>query len=318
MFRGSESEKRSAADGPWLPMGLSFLSGMAEAQRRRLPIMAVQAFLDDSGNVGQHKWFVLAGWMATVEQWAAFSEDWQRCLDSNPRIAHFKLNEAVSCEKGEFRHWREDARDQKLVALARVIRRHQPMAVFYATAIEPLMAARASWPKPLSNPIFWAYQSSIHIVCHELFSSGQRERFEMFFDENSRLAPSLKLWYPVLRAVLEEEERLALMPVEPLFRDDKRFLPLQAADLLAGVLRQGLSGETSRLWSVVETELSGCPIAGHSVLNTEEQIDAFEARMKELSLSEPPPKSFSRFLAKFREVFGESSVVGDYPVDDEP
>src|SRR5262245_17278239 len=98
--------------------------------------MPMQAFVDDSGNKGQHKWFVLAGGIASMEEWAAFSDDWQRCLDSAPRIAYFKLNEAKGRRKGEFRNWSAALRDEKVRQLARIIRRHSPLGIYYAVELD--------------------------------------------------------------------------------------------------------------------------------------------------------------------------------------
>jgi hypothetical protein len=55
--------------------------------------MALQAFIDDSGR-GQHPAFVLAGWIASPEQWAEFSDEWKRVLHQSPRIEFFKMGQA--------------------------------------------------------------------------------------------------------------------------------------------------------------------------------------------------------------------------------
>jgi hypothetical protein len=55
--------------------------------------MALQAFIDDSGR-GQDPAFVLAGWIASPEQWAEFSDEWIRILHQSPGIEYFKMQEA--------------------------------------------------------------------------------------------------------------------------------------------------------------------------------------------------------------------------------
>ena len=63
--------------------------------------MPIQAFIDESGGKGQGKVFTMAGWLGRAEQWALFSTEWQRCLQSTPRIAYFKMSEATSLS-GQF------------------------------------------------------------------------------------------------------------------------------------------------------------------------------------------------------------------------
>lgn len=78
-------------------------------------------------------------------------------------------------------------------------------------------------------------------ACYELIEQGVKERFEIIFDENVILGPRVKRWYPVFRSQMEPEER-AIMPIEPIFRDDEQFVPLQVADLLAWLIRRERAG----------------------------------------------------------------------------
>ena len=50
------------------------------------------AFIDDSRSE-DGRFFVLAGFIATAEKWATFSDQWQELLDMHPRLARFKMNE---------------------------------------------------------------------------------------------------------------------------------------------------------------------------------------------------------------------------------
>ena len=75
----------------------------------------------------------------------------------------------------------------------------------------------------------------MNAACLELWDLGWRERFEMIFDENLIFGPRAKHLYPMLKACaeLQEPQASGLLPIEPLFRNDRDFLPLQAADLFA-------------------------------------------------------------------------------------
>jgi len=53
--------------------------------------MAVlKAFIDDSGSGSDSPWYVLAGYLGTVEGWDSFDGQWEQVLHEPPRIEYFK------------------------------------------------------------------------------------------------------------------------------------------------------------------------------------------------------------------------------------
>jgi Protein of unknown function (DUF3800) len=56
----------------------------------------LKAFIDDSGSGGDSPWFVLAGYVGTVEAWDAFEQSWRTVLDVSPKLEYFKASEAES------------------------------------------------------------------------------------------------------------------------------------------------------------------------------------------------------------------------------
>jgi hypothetical protein len=69
--------------------------------RERVEYVALQAFIDDSGQPGGC--FVLAGCMASAEQWAAFTSEWEALLQSHGTLSgrpcsryHFKMAEMLA------------------------------------------------------------------------------------------------------------------------------------------------------------------------------------------------------------------------------
>lgn len=203
----------------------------------RVPI---QAFVDDSGNKGSTRHFVLAGLISHSDDWAAFSNEWAACLATKPSINVFKMGQAAS-RSGEFYRWTEEMRDAKLLALAKIINRHVKIVTWSVIDLE---AHADTWAerlaKPHSETYFWPYHCTIMAACFALWDSGWRERFEIIFDEQVVFGPRARAWYPVLKEVVahREPEAAAIMPVDPLFRSDTDFLPIQAADLFAWCLRK--------------------------------------------------------------------------------
>src|ERR1051325_425351 len=65
--------------------------------------------------------------------------------------------------------------------------------------------------------------------------------FEIVFDEQVIFGPRAKMWHPVIRESVKQREPEAyqIMPVDPIFRSDLEFLPIQACDLVAWINRRG-------------------------------------------------------------------------------
>lgn len=244
-----------AAPDAWASPGFSFLSGLPEQERRRRKLMPVQVFADESGGQGHSGHFVMASLMADAESWLAFSQEWSVCLQQTPAIRYFKMTEAVGLN-GEFHRWSESARNDKLRSLARVINRY---VNFYIHSIIDLSAFNDVWKKlrlvGSRDPYFWPFQNTMLAAGYILLDYGLRERFEMIFDEHVIFGPRAKVWYPVLREMIriKDPELYPILPVDPLFRSDDEFLPLQASDLFAWCAReQADGGENSFDWLLAE------------------------------------------------------------------
>jgi len=77
--------------------------------------MPIRAYIDDSGG-GVGPVFVLAGYIATAEQWAAFSDEWQAILDMKPAVKRFKMSEAAN--------WSDQQWKERLPLFYRAIENH--------------------------------------------------------------------------------------------------------------------------------------------------------------------------------------------------
>ncbi len=291
----------------WLPAGLEFLSGLPDESRRRRRILALQVFVDDSGGRNQGNWFAMAGLMCPAEEWAAFSEEWSACLNESPRIQYFKMHQAAKL-KGEFSGFTKQQRDDKLRTLLRIINQHAPV-LFTCTAHVGGLAAANPRNKWFADPYFWPYQLMIMSVAEELsqWSAPWKGRFEIVFDEQVIFGPRARAWYPIIRAYVESKNpaKAALLPVDPVFKSDSEFLPLQAADLFAWLFRRG----TNRLphtfdWTI--EEINKVQYSKYSKVLSEEKMQSLMARAKNI----PRDKHFKAGYDKFREIFGDDPPVG--------
>jgi len=178
---------------------------------------------------------------ARVDQWLQFSDKWDECLNEEPKLAYFKMHEADKRIK-QFDGWSKATRNAKVEKLAEIIDEYAFRAVNITYSVEGLQAfllprpeGAGSWP--LDKPYFWAFHQYIKAACFELFDIGVGEPCEIVFDEQVQMAAKVKAWYRAMLFAIPQPIR-ALAPMEPLFRDDKEFRPLQAADMLAWLQRR--------------------------------------------------------------------------------
>lgn len=288
----------------WLPAGFEFLSGLPEDVRKRRLIVTFQCFVDDSGNDGRSKHFVLAGLIGSSFHWAEFSDEWRACLAAAPSIKRFKMSEAAG-RSGEFYRWTDTMRNDKLRALARIINRN-PRILTYSCI--DLAAHAETWAKRLKKPMsevyFHPFHNTIMATCFALWDMGSRERFEIVFDQDVIFGPRAKAWYPVIRAICQhrEPDEAQILPVEPRFETDDEWLPLQAADLMAWCIRDATDKPTqpsSFEWLLGEMpNLQG---TDYSQYYDRERMESVWAQTEEILKGKTLPAEVAK---AYRETFG--------------
>ncbi len=238
--------------------------------------MPVQLFVDDSGAKGQGRYFLLAGLIAHSDHWAAFSREWQRCLDTSPAVKTFKMREAAKCH-GQFYRFSETDRDEKLRSLAKVIDKYAQIATFSSIDLD---AHAETWgrkmEKPHNEPYFWPFHNTIAAACFELWDIGWRERFEVIFDDQVIFGPRAKAWYPIVQEVIRyrEPEASTIMPIEPMFGSDEQFLPIQACDLIAWCSRRDGNDPTHRPFAWLDQEIRRPYVTDYSQFYDRERMQA--------------------------------------------
>ncbi len=78
-------------------------------------------YFDDSGSDAGSQWYVLAGFIAPIEEWKSFSAKWRATLDKETSLRYFKMSEAMSLEGLFKRGWTIPLRDQRIFELAEII-----------------------------------------------------------------------------------------------------------------------------------------------------------------------------------------------------
>ncbi len=227
------------------PEGFEFLSGLPERLRRRRLIVRLQAYFDESGTDGRSRFMVMAGLFGEAQVFAEVADEWERHLQAKHTgwLPHFKMDEACGLE-GAFRHWREDRRDAKVREMAGVIDRNDLLPIVYALDLSAYEQVLGPWQNvgprhhTLKRPCMLLFQAALMTVVAEAARRGSTRPMEIIFDHQDVFQSAILEEYPGFLQVAEAiPAQRAAMPIQPWFRDDRDWVLLQAADLLAGATR---------------------------------------------------------------------------------
>ncbi len=228
---------------PWsettLPMW-AHPSGYAWPARCEKPLTFLRAFIDDSGSaVGDRRLF-LAGYLNRTDKWALFDDAWSEELRAAPAIDYLHMVEAGQF-RGQFarRHgWNEKARAEKLNSLAWVIQHLEPISFqisidrshFY-NVLEPVS------PRGLANPYFVSCSALVATLAQEAARSGEKGKIEFIFDDQDGVDDDIDLYFDSMMEGISNQARRCIHK-KPIFRSDRDFVGLQAADFLAWHIRR--------------------------------------------------------------------------------
>ncbi len=213
--------------------------------------MVLQAYSDDSGSEPNSPIFILAGFVTTQQRWAAFSHEWQALLDEPPGLAYFKMTEAENF-RGQFskkKGWNVENRDDRVLRLAKSIAKYAIIRVDASLLHESFERWIKSIRNPTrssaqDNPYFALFHMVIQIISFVRVQAFHGDQCDLIFDEQGSLgADAIHFWdnlkkNPAATAEVTKDLFSGYAGNRPIFRDEKQFLPLQAADLYAWQLRR--------------------------------------------------------------------------------
>ena len=116
----------------------ALVSGLAtpEEQEGRLSMILQTGYFDDSGSDAGSQWYVLAGFIASVEDWKAVSTKWAETLNKEPSLRYFEMSEAMAME-GQFRRgWTVPLRNQRILELVDIITELNPPHRVFSEALK--------------------------------------------------------------------------------------------------------------------------------------------------------------------------------------
>jgi len=211
----------------------ALISGYSSYWRRRRKLVILQAIVDDSGK-GSGPVFVLAGFVLGAYKWGVFADEWKSILDISPPIKYFKMNEAWTFT-GEFKRFSTLQRDERLQKLVSLIVSHRPLAIREVVYQEHFIRHfKGKIAKKMDYPYFLSVTNIIGLMImyqlHDLWHAT--EPVDFVFDEQGKESDLIQKTWEFTKENLPAEFR-PLIGNRPIHRDEKLFLPLQAADLFA-------------------------------------------------------------------------------------
>jgi hypothetical protein len=225
------------------------MAGLDPALRERDHMLMLQACFDDSGSDAQSPLFVLGGFLCSTEKWKQFSVNWRYILQKEPRLDYFKMAEAWGL-RGQFgQGWNPKIRDQRVFELADLIREYDPVRIDSTLLRADFDYFRQGLPGGAwSDPYFICFYSVVRLCLEYLSRQDEKTLCDFVFDEQGEVGRHAVGWWRMAK-LLAGQKLAEGMGSEPSFTSDKKFLPLQAADLYAWQIRHFLQAQlqTSQL-----------------------------------------------------------------------
>jgi hypothetical protein len=201
------------------------VSGFPGDAARPREFLVLQAYVDASGK-GDPQFLTVAGYIATEETWDSFSRAWKAQLDE-ARMPYFKMKDMAN--KPEIVAWfyRLIEEFEIKASIAVVINTAELVEVERSIKYPPYITN----PNSADNPYYWAFKYIVGILAQHQRELNLLEPVDFIFDEDSEKVKIPRAW-DLMKAAARDDIS-GLMGDMPIFRDDGKVMPLQAADLYA-------------------------------------------------------------------------------------
>ncbi|MCZ6495804.1 MAG: DUF3800 domain-containing protein [Alphaproteobacteria bacterium] len=187
-----------------------------------------RGYLDESGIHEGARVVSVAGYFARPKEWKRFTHDWTRVL----KPAGIKCFHATDCQalEGEFKGWSADDRDELVKRLLPIIPRY---AVGFARALvlddfHEALEGRNDLKEIIEDPYKLCFQLLLQEALRQLQRNNSREKIAVFHEQNDYQG-SAQRSYDFLKEHHDPNDNFLSLT----FGDAMRFVPLQAADILA-------------------------------------------------------------------------------------
>lgn len=203
----------------------------------------LEGYIDDSGSEPSSPTFVLAGYVLPAHYWASFSDEWTATLSSGKPIPHLHMKDlGAHVTGGVFDGWDIAEKETKLLSLARVIQKFNPVAISAHSkwAAFRSFAAKSQRSSYIRNPYKALLHEITRIMCLGGLKHSNPNNVDFIFDEQGEIGSEATSWWLDMKEAFPPDAR-KLFGKTPTFENDEHVMPLQAADMFAWFYRRRLT-----------------------------------------------------------------------------
>jgi hypothetical protein len=237
--------------------------GLPNKMRERILLVLLKAFADESDAGNRQGIFTLSGYVASVSQWEAFTDEWANVLKQPPKMDYFKriaLKSAKWRKEHGFTKGQVNLKHRQLVEVIK-----KPYILFsaistvscadHAATIGQSVFATEPW---LREPYYFCYHEFVARVLWKVADLEiDAERVDFVFDRNDLITDNANQMFRWMRVLPAMDDRIRALMGDALPGDDQVLGPLQAADILAGRVKDHWTKPSSRKLFNSVVDISG-------------------------------------------------------------
>jgi hypothetical protein len=198
--------------------------------------------------------YIVAGYVASLEDWNKFSPKWHDILKERPRLGYYRTSDALALES-QFKHFDEKARNERITALASVIPNTCSGVMASVSKADFKEFFTPSFNPIWDDPHYLCATYLIEHLCWDMHAIPKLEKLDFIFDRQGKVGLRFKAIYDV---GIRPMSMLMFPFLGNVSHESKtEFLPLQAADMQAGWMRR--SASTIQTWTSADVFLSQIP-----------------------------------------------------------
>jgi hypothetical protein len=197
----------------------------------------LQAYFDESTKDG---YYVVGGYVAPIGVWRRWNDSWNTQLKKKPILGFFRSTDAMAL-KGQFTHFHEDQRNERVLALAETLPTENFFGVHAYTKIEDFNRLFSSRFKgSVIDPFYiCAFALVTYLNMDLLKAKPIPKTVDYFFDRQDKVERNF-VDVSQFAAFTSEKDYFPFVG-DFRFEDKTKFLPLQAADMCVSWARRQAS-----------------------------------------------------------------------------
>ena len=203
-----------------------------ETNRRNRVLVVLKAFVDESADGLGQKTFVLAGYVSSAEKWASLSDEWSDHSKTHHQGSEFKMKKSWNNAR-KVEAYYSLIEKYVISSFACVLNINDLHSVLNST---PVPQGKEHFWKTLRNPYFLATRSIMQHLTANLGKIGISDPIDFVFDDKSEKQTVIDGWDHFKSSAPGHIEKG--LGGSLTFGDSKKLMPLQAADLIAGLIQR--------------------------------------------------------------------------------